>query len=276
VIFPVLAGVRVVVRGGGDLGSGVAYRLFVSGFPVLITELEHPLLLRRAVSFGSAIIEGSITVEAISSRRAGSIDEALLLQKQGEIPVLVDPNGDCLAAFAPEVVVDARMLKRVPDSQPRPSPLVIGLGPGFEAPTNCYAVIETNRSHHMGRVILKGTAQADTGNPEGVMGHHSDRVLRSPSKGVIKGAASIGTYLQEGDRVAQVGDQWVTAPFKGVLRGLIHDGIEVNLSDKIGDVDPRGEQLNCFTISDKALAVGGGVVEAILSSQRIRDLIAGS
>ena len=273
-IFPALAGVRVVVRGGGDLGSGVAYRLFVSGFPVLITELERPLLLRRAVSFGSAIIEGSIIVEDISSRRAGSIDEALSYQKQGEVPVLVDPNGDCLATYSPEIVVDARMLKRAPDSQHNPLPLLIGLGPGFEAPTNCYAVIETNRGHRMGRVILKGEAQPDTGKPEGVMGHRSDRVLRSPAKGIIKGVARIGAHLQEGDRVAHVGDQWVTAPFEGVLRGLIHDGTEVNLSDKIGDVDPRGELLNCFTISDKALAVGGGVVEAILSSQRIRDLIA--
>jgi xanthine dehydrogenase accessory factor len=247
---------------------------FVSGFPVLITELEHPLLLRRAVSFGSAVVEGSITVEGVTARRVAGIGEVAACQESGEIPVLVDPNGDSLTAYAPVVLVDARMLKQIPGSQTNGATLLIGLGPGFEAPTNCSVVIETNRGHRMGRVIGEGRAQENTGKPEGVMGHRSDRVLRSPAQGVIKGIVPIGAHLYGGDHVAQVGDQWVTAPFEGVLRGLIHDGIAVNPFDKIGDVDPRGEPLNCFTISDKALAVGGGVLEAILSSQRIRDLIA--
>jgi len=273
ILFPQI---RVAIRGGGDLASGVAYRLFVSGFPVLITELAHPLLLRRMVSFGSAIVEGTISIEGVTAQRASDLDEALRIQQSGKIPVMVDPDGVSLNLYAPVALVDARMRKKAPDDSPFRPTLLIGLGPGFEAPANCDVAIETNRGHRMGRVIADGKPQDDTGKPEGVMGHRSDRVLRAPVAGLIKAVVPIGARLQEGEVVAQVADQYIAAPFDGVLRGLIHDGIQVNPGDKVGDIDPRGEPQNCFTISDKALAVGGGALEAILSSPRLRPMFEAS
>jgi xanthine dehydrogenase accessory factor len=230
--------IRTAIRGGGDLGSGVAYRLIRCGFPVLITEMPHPLLLRRAVSFGSAVIEGEITVEGIIARRVANLAEAVKVQSAGEIPVLVDPEGDCFAEYDPVVLVDA---------------------------------VETNRGHHLGRVIREGGTQPDTGQPGGVMGHGQDRVLRAPADGPVMGIAAIGSIVQEGQPIALVDGQYVVAPFEGVLRGLIYDGIEVKKGLKIADVDPRADPRHSFTISEKALAVGGGVVEALLSSAAIRE-----
>ncbi len=267
------AGVRVAIRGGGDLASGAAYRLARCGFPVLIAELARPLLLRRAVSFGSAVVESTITVEGITASRAATLEAALAAQSRGQIPVVIDPAAHIVAAYQPTVLVDARMLKRPAGPRSGVALVEIGLGPGFTAPDNCDAVIETNRGHRMGRVITKGAAEADTGTPEGVMGHRSDRVLRAPAHGHIAGIAAIGTRLEEGDPIASVGEQYLVAPFNGVLRGLIHDGIEVNAGDKVGDLDPRGDPQACFTLSDKALAVGGGVLEAILAHPAIQERI---
>jgi xanthine dehydrogenase accessory factor len=263
--------IRIAIRGGGDLGSGVAYRLFKCGFPVLITELAHPHLVRRAVSFGSAAIEASITVDGVSARRADNLDHALDIQSGGELPVLVDPEGESLTAYAPAVLIDARMLKRDPGPHPVDAPLVIGLGPGFEVPTNCHAVIETNRGHHLGRVIWEGSAEPNTGIPGQVKGQTADRVLRAPVDGTVTGLVPIGTPLSRGQKVAEVNGQAVTAPFDGVLRGLIHDGLAVKTSAKIGDVDPRSDRSYCFSVSEKSLAIGGGVLEAVLSYAPIRD-----
>jgi len=270
---PLFQNVRVAIRGGGDLGSGVAYRLFASGFPVLITELAHPLLLRRAVSFGSAVIEGLITVEGVTAQCADSLGDAQANQQSDRIPVMVDPDGASLQQYLPVVLIDARMLKKPPSPQPVRPTLMIGLGPGYEAPVNCDVVLETNRGHRMGRAITSGKPQADTGLPEGVLGHRADRVLRASVEGDFRAVASIGAMVNEGEVVAQVGDQLLAAPFEGVVRGLVHDGIRVHSGDKVGDIDPRGEPQNCFTISDKALAVGGGALEAILSSPVIRPLL---
>jgi xanthine dehydrogenase accessory factor len=268
-----LAAIRVAIRGGGDLGSGVAYRLLRAGFPVLIAELPTPLLVRRAVSFGSAVIDGSITVNGVTARRVGHLREALDVQASGEIPVIADPAGDALADYAPVVLVDARMLKTDPGAQPVEAPLVIGLGPGFCAPHNCHAAIETNRGHHLGRVIREGETEPNTHTPGAVLGHAADRVLRAPGDGVVVGLASIGDRLDAGQIVARVGEHTLTAPFAGVLRGLVHDGLTVQAGAKIGDLDPRARPAYCFTISDKSLAIGGGVLEAILSSPEVRGRI---
>jgi xanthine dehydrogenase accessory factor len=265
--------VRVAIRGGGDLGSGVACRLFRCGFPILVTELAHPLLLRRAVSFGSAVLQGEISVEGITARRAANLTEALDIQSAGEIPVLVDPPADCLVDYAPGVLIDARMLKEYRADSPVRPPLVIGLGPGFSAPENCDVAIETNRGHNLGRAIYDGAPQADTGQPGGVLGHRSDRVLRAPVDGMVTGVAAIGEVLKEGQPVATVSGWTVVAPFNGVLRGLVHDGVEVRQGLKIADVDPRGDPVSSVTISEKALAIGGGVVEAVLSNVAIRHLL---
>jgi xanthine dehydrogenase accessory factor len=263
--------VRAAIRGGGDLGSGVAYRLQRAGFPVLIAEIAHPLLVRRAVAYGSAVIEGAITVDGITARWVESIPDALAAQAQGEIAVIVDPEGQFLPEYDPAVLIDARMRKTDPGPHPVDPLLVIGLGPGFAAPDNCDVVIETNRGHNLGRVIEQGAAEPNTGSPGGVLGHTLDRVLRAPVEGVIAGLEPIGARLQAGQPVARVGDQIVAAPFDGVLRGLVHDGLRVPAGMKIGDVDPRAAPEYCFTISEKALAIGGGALEAILASPAIRE-----
>ena len=269
-LFP---SIRVAIRGGGDLATGVAYRLHRCGFPVLITELPSPLMVRRAVSFGSAVIEGALTVDGIEARRADSLEEAIAIQSDNVIPVLVDPEAALLAEYAPTVLVDARMLKRMPESLPFRPLLVIGLGPGFTAPENCDLVIETMRGHTLGRVIRQGSAQADTGQPDPVMGHSSDRVLRAPADGILVTLASIGEKVEKGQPIAQVGTEVITAPFNGVIRGLIHNGLTVKKGTKVGDVDPRGDPAYCFMISDKSLAVGGGVLEAMFSWPEVRERI---
>ncbi len=267
---------RVAVRGGGDLGSGVAYRLWRCGFPILITELAHPLLIRRAVSFGSAALEGVITVEGITARRVDSIDVALQTRADGEIPVLIDPTGASFIEYAPTIIVDARMLKVPPpgplftrEEREESETLVIGLGPGFDAPSNCDVVIETRRSHSLGRVTRLGKAQPDTHEPDNVLGRGVDRVLRAPVDGVVTGLVPIGAIVQQGQSIAEVDGYPVAAPFAGALRGLAHDGLAVKAGAKIADIDPRGEPAYCFSISDKALAIGGGVLEAILSSPKV-------
>lgn len=261
--------IRIAVRGGGDLGSGVVYRLHRCGFPVLVTELAQPLLLRRTVAFGSAVFEGAVVVEGVTARQVGDLKQALAAQNRGEVPVLTDPEGRGLADYSPTVLVDARMLKGDPGRQPVVVPLVISLGPGFSAPEHCHAVIETNRGHYLGRVIWKGTAQANTGAPGNVMGRTTERVLRAPTDGEVTGLMPIGAAITEKQPVAEVGGQIVKASFAGVLRGVVHDGVMVRAGVKIADIDPRGDPSACFSISDKALAVGGGVLEAILSSPAI-------
>ncbi len=265
--------VPVIVRGGGDLASGVVYRLTKAGFPVLVTELPRPLAIRLAVAFASAVFEGQITVDGLAARRIDHVNEVYLTWTQAEIPVLVDAGGTSLAALNPPVVVDARLAKRNLGTTRADAPLVIALGPGFEAGIDCHAVIETNRGHDLGRVIWHGTAEPDTGRPGRVEGHVSDRVLRAPASGFVAPRAIIGDDLKAGDVIASVGDLPVSAPFDGVLRGLIHPSVPVQTTMKIGDVDPRGERRHCFTISEKALAIGGGVLEAILSAPQLAQAL---
>lgn len=259
----------VVIRGGGDLASGVAYRLVKAGFPVIITELPRPLVIRRTVAYGSAVFEGVITVDGITARHAAAVEAVPDLLAAGEIPVLVDEAGRCLPVLAPAVVVDARVAKRNLDTTRADAPLVIALGPGFTAGEDCHAVIETNRGHDLGRVIWQGSAVPNTGQPGSVQGRVGERVLRAPADGTVTPAAAIGDWLAESALIAHVGGHAIRAPFDGVLRGLIHPTVPVRAGMKIGDVDPRGERRYCFTISDKALALGGGVLEAIFSAPQL-------
>jgi xanthine dehydrogenase accessory factor len=259
----------ILLRGGGDLASGVALRLQRAGLRLVITELAQPLAVRRTVSFAEAVYEGSHTVEGVEARRitAGQLAEWDDAQR---IPVLVDPDAEIMSAFEFAVVVDARLLKSTPQPLPRPVPLHIGLGPGFSAGSNCQAVIETRRSHTLGRVLWTGSAQPDSGQPEG----DPRRVLRAPAAGPVKGLKQIGEFVQVGETVAMIADRHpVTTPLAGVLRGLIRDGVTVTPGLKLGDVDPRGDVSACFLVSDKALAIGGGVLEAILSKPEIRQRV---
>jgi xanthine dehydrogenase accessory factor len=264
----------VVVRGGGDVASGGIYRLHRAGFPVVVTELEAPLLVRRAVSFGEAVYSREITIEGVSARRTADVDEARQLADEGIVPVLVDPAGVHIRALKPPVIVDARMAKVNLGTTMHDAQLVIGMGPGFIAGVDCHAVIETNRGHRLGRAITNGPSESDTGEPGVVDGQSHSRVLRAPKAGHVQAQATIGDQIEEGQVIAVVDDQRITAPFSGVLRGLIHERVWCEAGLKIGDLDPRAKREACFTISDKALAVGGGVLEAILSSPAIRPYLA--
>lgn len=268
--------VLVVVRGGGDLATGVVYRLSKAGFPVVVTELAQPLAIRRAVAIASAVFDGAITIEDLSVRRVATASQARALAATGAIPVLVDPEGNCLRELDLPVVVDARMAKRNLGTRRGDAPLVIALGPGFRAGEDCDAVIETNRGHRLGRVIWRGSAEPDTGRPGAIQGRQNDRVLRAPADGSVAPQAAIGDRIRAQDVIATVGGEPLVAPFDGVLRGLIHPSVFVTTGMKIGDLDPRGERAYCFEISEKALAIGGGAVEAVLSAPAIAPLLAAS
>ncbi len=259
----------ILVRGGGDLASGVALRLYHSGLNVVITELEQPLAVRRTVSFSEAIYEGQCTVEDVTGRRAADPTDMLkivnILSKR-QLPVLIDP--DCISArtLHPLAIVDARMLKRAPEGLRHTALLYIGLGPGFRAPDNCHVVIETQRGHRLGRVIWSGASLNDTTKPDG----DARRVLRAPADGTFESAARIGQHFEPGEPIASIASVSITAPFSGVLRGLLRPGLPATKGMKVGDLDARGDPSLCDLISDKALAVGGGVLEALLTRPEVR------
>jgi xanthine dehydrogenase accessory factor len=262
--------ILVLIRGAGDLGSGVAYRLIKAGFPVVTTEIASPLMVRTTVSYGTAVFYTSVIIEGITARRA-TIDEVPALLNQGILPVLVDPGGESIRALRPAVIVDARVAKVNLDTSISDAPMVIGLGPGFTAGVDCHAVVETNRGHSLGRVIWQGSAEPDTGVPARVNGKEAERVLRAPHDGELVQVVAIGELVRAGSVIAHVDETPILAPFDGVLRGLIDNPIHVTAGLKIGDLDPRARREHCFTISDKSLAVGGGVVEAIFSAPQIRQ-----
>ncbi len=264
----------VLLRGGGDLASGVALRLHRAGLQLVISELEQPLAVRRTVSFAEAVYEGKHTVEGVSARLVNREQLPATLDA-GEIPVLIDPDADILASLPFLIVIDARLTKQTPSPLPVEVPLHIGLGPGFHAGRDCHAVIETRRSHALGRVYWEGTTQADSGLPEG----DPRRVLRAPQEGVFTAYKKIGEHVEAGEVIAAIqnetlrfaqSDIKVVSEISGVLRGILRDGLHLTKSLKIGDVDPRDDREACYLVSDKALSIGGGVLEAILAREEIR------
>jgi xanthine dehydrogenase accessory factor len=265
--------VLIVVRGGGDLASGAIYRLQRAGFPVVITELAVPRLVRRTVCYGEAARSGSVSVERLTARRV-PVEDAAALALDGEaIPLVIDATKASIDRLKPAVVVDGRMEKIALDTRPDDAPLVIALGPGYTAGEHCHAVIETNRGHNLGRVIWRGSAEPDTGSPKTVEGQNHTRVLRAPADGHIQPRARIGDEIASGQVIATINGREIIAPFRGMLRGLVTPELAVTTGMKIGDLDPRIERANCFTISDKSLAIGGGVVEAVLSAPQIRKYL---
>jgi xanthine dehydrogenase accessory factor len=250
---------NILIRGGGDIATGVALRLHRTGYLVFITELNQPLAVRRTVSFAETIYEREWKVEEVTARRAESITEAIELSRIGIIPVLVAPEIDTLN-LEYDVLVDARLTKTVVRYLLSPWPMIIGLGPGFTAGINCHAVVETNRGHTLGRVYWNGSAQPDTATPEG----NPHRVLRAPSDGIVICHIQIGEHVEACQLLATVDGEQVISPFKGIVRGLIRPGLSVSKGLKIGDIDSRDDPDLCRLVSDKALAVGGGVLEAVL------------
>ncbi len=263
----------VLIRGGGDLASGVAARLHRSGFKVVITELEKPVAVRRMASFAEAIYAGEVTIEGITAKKVIDINDplrVLQLLSKGRIPVLIDPEGSSIQTTHPTVIVDGRMLKAAPEPLRHTAKLYLGLGPGFVGGDNCHAAIETQRGPWLGRVLWDGPTLPDSGIPEQVGERQLDRVLFAPSEGRCVAVKAIGEIVEAGETVATVNGQPITATFKGVVRGLIHPEVDVHPGMKIGDLDPRGDPRVCSQVSDKALAIGGGVLEAILSKPEIR------
>jgi xanthine dehydrogenase accessory factor len=256
----------ILIRGAGDLASGVAARLHRCRFPVVMTELSQPLVVRRTVSFAEAVYEGEVEVEGILARQVENVAAARLALREGVIPILVDPEAACRSELAPAILVDAIMAKCNTGTAITDAPLVVALGPGFTAGVDCHVVIETNRGHGLGRAIYAGSAEPDTGKPGDVGGKTAERILRAPVTGVVEATATIGERVVEGQLVAKVGDHAVRAGTAGVLRGMVRSGTRISRSVKIGDVDPRAEPAHCAHISDKALAIAGGVLEAILAS----------
>ncbi|MDR1956761.1 MAG: EF2563 family selenium-dependent molybdenum hydroxylase system protein, partial [Treponema sp.] len=254
----------VVIKGAGDLASGIALRLFHARFTIIMTEIAAPTAVRRTVSFSEAVIQGKTSVEDVTARLVqddAALKEAL---EGGYIPVLVDPAGTLVQRFAPEVLVDAIMAKRNLGTRINDAQVVIGVGPGFTAGVDCHAVIETQRGHHLGRVITEGAAIPNTGIPGDIGGYTRERLLRAPAAGLFEPHRRIGEWVHRGDRVATVSGFPVHAKVDGILRGILPAGIAVTLGMKVGDVDPRCELSHCFSVSDKALSVAGGVLEGIL------------
>jgi xanthine dehydrogenase accessory factor len=254
----------ILIKGGGEMATGVAHRLFHSGFLVCLTEIPEPLAVRREVSFCEAIYEGQKMVEGVKAVRVEGEAKVYQAWTEGLIPILVDPQCRVGRKLNPDAMIDAILAKTNTGTQINDAPLVIGLGPGFRAGEDAHWVVETNRGHNLGRVIERGEAEADTGVPGNIGGYTWERVLRAPSAGRFRGRKQIGDRVEKGEIVAEVEGLPVHSQISGVLRGLLRDRGWVEQDMKLGDVDPRATREHCFLISDKARAIGGGVLEAIL------------
>jgi len=255
--------ILVIIRGGGDLASGVAVRLFRAGFPLMILEIERPTVIRLPVSFARAVYEGKVMVEEIEAVLIPSWEKAEDIIKKGKIPVLIDPEGSCIEKLSPTVIVDAILAKRNLGTRINQAPLVIGLGPGFTAGEDVNVVIETKRGHYLGRIYYQGQAVPDTGVPGEVGGESKRRLLRAPTEGKIVPLHQIGDLVKAGEIIAEVEGVPLNAEISGVLRGLIYPQSVVARGMKVGDIDPRGVREYCFTVSDKARSLGGAVLEVI-------------
>ena len=254
----------VVIRGAGDIATGIALRLWRAGIQIVMTDLPTPTAIRRTVCFSQAIVHGETEVEGVSARRAETAEEALSLLAEGIIPVLADPAGTCIPVLRPAAVVDAILAKKNLGTAITDAPVVVAVGPGFTAGVDCHAVVETMRGHTLGRVYYQGSALPNTGIPGLIGGFAGERVMRAPADGVFHQLLDIGAQVREGDVAATVDGQPMVCTISGVLRGILAEGTPVFQGMKAGDVDPRCKIEHCYTASDKALAVGGGVLEAVL------------
>ena len=255
---------RVLIRGAGDLASGIALRLFHAKMEVVMTDLPRPTAIRRTVCFSQAILFGTMTVEDVTAAFAETSEAAVSILKEKKIPVLADPEAACIAALRPDAVVDAILAKRNLGTKITDAPCVIGVGPGFTAGVDCHACVETMRGHTLGRVITEGSPIPNTNIPGLIGGFTGERVLRAPADGIFRQRLEIGDMVEQNEIAGFVGTEPMRCQISGVLRGLLADGTPVHRGMKAGDVDPRGEVSYWQLVSDKALAIGGGVLEAIL------------
>lgn len=254
---------KVLIKGAGDLATGISWRLKRAGYRVWMTDLAVPTAVRRTVAFSRAVYEEEATVEGISARRASDMEEAEKFEKYGLIPLFVDESADIRKSWHPDVVIDAVMAKKNLGTSITDAPLVIGVGPGFIAGEDCHKVIETKRGHYLGRVIDRGEAIPNTGIPGNIGGYTTERIIRASGDGIFVPMADIGDYVKAGQIIAMAGDAPVKALISGIVRGILQKGVPVTEGMKAGDIDARCEKNHCFTISDKARAIGGGVLEAV-------------
>lgn len=254
-----------LIRGAGDIASGAAMRLWRCGIDVVMTDLARPTAIRRTVAFSNAIVHGETTVEGLRAVRAENAAEAKKLLREGSLPVLADPECACREELAPDALVDAILAKRNLGTKIDDAPIVVGVGPGFTAGEDCHAVVETMRGHTLGRVIYSGSALPNTNIPGLIGGFAGERVLRAPADGIFVQKLEIGASVHTGDVAGTVNGVPMLCQIDGMLRGILPDGTPVTRGMKSGDVDPRGKREYCDLVSDKALAIGGGVLEAILS-----------
>ncbi len=255
----------VMFRGAGDLATGVAHRLWRSGFKIVMLELRRPLVVRRTVSFATAVYQNIITVEGIKAELCPSVHQVEKYFSNKSVPVLIDAKGDSITALKPNILIDASMAKGNVVTKITDAELVIGLGPGFEAGVDVDAVVETKRGHHLGKVIYSGSAAINTGEPGMIDGCGRERLLRAPVDGIFKPVKEIGELVEKDEVIATVHGTPVKAEINGLLRGLLYPGMYIKKGTKVGDIDPRGLVIDYTAISDKAMAVGGGVLEAILN-----------
>ena len=261
----------IIVRGAGDISTGTIHRLFRAGFPVLALETDHPSAIRRKVAFSEAVYDGTATVEGITAVRISGLREMTAVLEKGQLPLLVDPEGQSIRQLCPTVVVDAILAKKNLGTSMDMADLTIALGPGFEAGKDVRYVIETMRGHDLGRIISSGFAAPNTGVPGLIGGFGAERVIHSPAAGVFHMERDIGDLVPAGEAVGTVtapeGEIPVTTRISGILRGIIRDGYPVTRGFKLADVDPRLEELkNCFTISDKARCIAGSVLELVCAA----------
>ena len=255
----------VVIKGAGDLASGIALRLYHARLKIVMTDLPVPTAVRRTVAFSEALRLGSTEVEDVRAERADNIEQVKDCLSRGVIPVIPDRESGIISLLGPEVKVDAVIAKRNLGTSIDDAPLVIGVGPGFTAGEDCHAVIETKRGHTLGRVIWKGSAIPNTGIPGNIGGETVNRVFRSPADGVFHPQKDFGDIVNNGEIVANVDGVPVFAATRGMIRGMLQDGIYVTKGFKCGDIDPRGTSADYTTVSDKAMAIAGGVLEAVMS-----------
>ena len=258
---------KVLIKGAGDLASGIACRLHHSGMDVVMTEIGVPTTVRRTVALSPAIYEKQAEVEGIEGVRCDSLEKLILAVAQRKIPVLEDPQCQLAMEWKPDVVVDAIIAKKNLGTSITDAKIVIGVGPGFTAGVDCHCVVETKRGHDLGRVLWKGSAVPNTGVPGMIGGYAKERIIRASGDGIFKGMCQIGDLVEKGQLVGMAGENPIYAEIPGVVRGLLQDGVPVKAGMKSGDIDPRAVVESCYTVSDKARAIGGGVLEAILTLQ---------
>lgn len=264
----VMNGPVVLIRGAGEQATGVGWVLAKAGLRVVMTEVAEPLMVRWPVCFGTAVSEGRWYVEGVPASRVEDSKECEAAWRAGEIPVLVDPELKGLSWLNPSVLVDAIMAKRNLGTKRSMAHRTFGLGPGFTAGVDVDVVVETNRGHHLGRLIYDGAAQPNTGIPGEIGGVSRERVIYSPKAGIFRARRAIGDQISAGDCLGEIGDGIqmikVVSSISGVLRGLLRTETSVNAQVKIGDIDPRGNEEYCWTISEKARAIGGAVLLGVM------------